>query len=98
MPSPASEPPSQPQPPGQSSGQPQRILRLHGALDIHTIPTLRKSFLAEVESDRQIPFAVEASGITHIDGVGLGFIAELRLASTASLQPPAGNPWFSAGD
>ena len=65
-----------------------RIIRLTGALDIHTVPRLRKECLHEVRQNRHVPFSIEASGVTSIDGVGLGFIGELRIESLQRFNRP----------
>ncbi len=64
------------------------MVRLSGALDIHTVSACRQQFFADIRRDPEVPFAVDASQLATIDGVGLGFIAEMRRESEQRFRRP----------
>jgi phospholipid/cholesterol/gamma-HCH transport system permease protein len=74
----------------------ENALRLPEALDIHSVPTLRSNLMRDVKAGGGTA-VVEASAVQHIDGVGLGLLAELndisqrlfhRSLNIEGLRPP----------
>jgi phospholipid/cholesterol/gamma-HCH transport system permease protein len=72
---------TEPQP--QMQGGDVMVVHPNGDLDIKSVPALRQQILQEIsgESGGNVKWrglAVDGSAVTRIDGVGLGFLAELR--------------------
>jgi phospholipid/cholesterol/gamma-HCH transport system permease protein len=54
------------------------VLRPTGALDVSSVPSIRQHVFDDLAAAGCEGVAVDASGITRIDGAGLGLLAELR--------------------
>jgi phospholipid/cholesterol/gamma-HCH transport system permease protein len=63
-------------------------VHLPPVLDIHTVPPLRRQILYDIQPPHCTGFSLDGSQVTHLDGIGLGLIAELRAASDRLFHRP----------
>ncbi|MGN6367847.1 MAG: MlaE family lipid ABC transporter permease subunit [Phycisphaerae bacterium] len=76
---------SEPRP--ESVGGEVMVVRPEGALDGASVPVLRRRVLEEI-AGKWAGVSMDGSGMTKIDGVGLGFIAELRRVALERFGKP----------